>query len=406
MPEYNTYQRIVDGDDPWLLGVPAPGCAVTLDVTGGGNNVQLGNTSASTLNTNGLANSIYVVQVTPSGSLQLSDVAFLAFSAAPAARFAAVLYDDDNGAPGTLLNTGQITTGVVAAGTDSLTNTSTFLNPTGLNANTPYWIGVALDSVVTFMRGPAGTVVNNTYHWLNSFSNGPPAIAPAAAAGVGLSIYGDFLTNDVLETRAYVYTWVSEYGEEGPPSPPTLLDGWSNGVRTIGLWQPPPDDLGILRNLTKVNIYRTVQGSGGSTVFFYVTTLDMGVDIYVDTITDDVVALNDVLTSTNWFPPPAGLQGMTVMQNGMIAGFTKNEIWFCEPFRPHAWPAAYVKTVDFPVVGLGVTNGALVVCTSSCPYVLSGSSPDQVTQYKCSDANPCSSRASILGGVTAVSYMS
>lgn len=406
MPEYNTYQRIVDGDPSWLLGVPAPGCAVTLDVTGGGNNIQLGNTSQSALNFNALGNTIYVTKITPAGSLQLSDVAFSTLFAATAARFAAVLYTDDAGVPGTLLNTGAVVTGVVATGTDLLVNTSTFLNPTGLNADTPYWIGIIIDSAVTIMQGPAGAPVNNVSHWTQTFSSGPAAIAPAATVGAGLNIYGDFLTSDILESRAYVYTWVSEYGEEGPPSPPTLLDGWSNGVWTIGLWQPPPDDTGVLRNLKKLNIYRTIQGTGGTTVFFYVTSVDIGTAIFVDTISDATVALNDVLESTHWFPPPAGLLGITVLQNGMIAGFTKNEVWFCEPFRPHAWPPAYVKTVDFPIVGLGVTSGVLVVCTASVPYTLTGNSPGEMVQYKCSDANPCSSRASILGGTSAVSYMS
>ncbi len=63
-------------------------------------------------------------------------------------------------------------------------------------------------------------------------------------------------------------------------------------------------------------------------------------------------------------------------------------------------------TVDFPIVGLGVTNGTLIVCTNTNPYVISGLAPNQMTEMKCSIPNPCSSRGSIVSGDAAVSYMS
>jgi hypothetical protein len=47
--------------------------------------------------------------------------------------------------------------------------------------------------------------------------------------GVPPSIEGkpDYTGIGVLEARAYVYTWVTEYGEEGPPSPAATNTGWS-----------------------------------------------------------------------------------------------------------------------------------------------------------------------------------
>lgn len=411
MPKYNTYDRILADDDFWLLGVPPPGCAVTLEVSGGGNDLQLGNTSGTGVTVGGNANFIYVMQITPAGDNQIQDVEFvLSATDTPTdgyttARYAAVLFDDNAGKPGTLLNTGKIMTGAVS----TAPNTSAFINPTNLSNNVPYWIGIMTDTDMAFDGGPASaTPVLNFDSWSNTFNNGPPAVAPAVINQnqPGMHLYADLLTSDVIESRAYVYTWVSEYGEEGPPSPPTLLDGWSNGVWTLGLWQPPPNDLGILRNLKKINLYRTVPGQGGATVFFFVEALDIGTDVFVDTKPNSEVALNDQLTSTTWFPPPENLEGFTVMQNGMIAAFTGNEIWFCEPYHPHAWPPGYVLTVDFPIVGLGVTNGALVVCTGANPYVLTGSAPSSMGQNKCAVANPCSSRGSILSGDGAVTYMS
>lgn len=534
MPQYTTYDRIQNGDDPWLLGVPPPGCAPTISVVGGGNDLTLGNNTEAAGQQDAKANRIYLMKVTTPGATQIQSVSIVGSTNAfpdagyPDAHWHAVIYSNSDGKPDVLLNTGQIVTGFQA---DDV-NVSTFVNPTNLEADVDYWIGFALDAPIhAFNVGPAGGPNNHMVSWPNTFTNGPNVTAPVtqlahsqitsdganpvdgdvmviglstytfkntvvavnqikigasvaatlsniehaindsggtpgtdysvpganfyvqaaapASLAIGLTIrsaslgdgsnvpttftpvgsahlsfpdgtlqvgytegltefemFGSFVTSDVIESRSYVYTWVSEYGEEGPPSPPVLLDGWSNATWTLGLWQPPPNDLGVLRNLKKVNIYRTVPGSGGTTVFFFVATVDIGVEEYVDTNPNSTVALNDQLQSTNWFPPPENMQGLTVMQNGMIAGFIGNEVWFCEPYHPHAWPPAYVATVDYPIVGMGLTNGALVVCTSAKPFVFAGTAPASMAQTKCEGVHPCSSRASILGGDGAVTYMS
>jgi hypothetical protein len=399
VPQYNTYDRIAAGQAPWKLGVPPPGCAPIVSGTGGGNNLAIGN--VTTNNTQGwiLGNSVFLQPFTTPGSTQIQDVQFISADSDTTTRWAAVIYQDAGGSPGELLNTGIVQTGV----SSTANNISSFLNPSNLIGNTQYWLGIIIDTQHLVL---GGTIPSTSFP--ATFSNGPPGTAPAGlvANEPGINMWGDFVTSDVLEARAYAYTWLSAYGEEGPPSPPTLLNGWSNGTWTLDLWQPPPDDLGIVRNLKTINIYRTVPGQGGATVFFFVANVPIGTAQYVDTLADNVVALNAQLASTTWFPPPENLQGFKLMQNGMIAAFIGNAVWFCEPYRPHAWPPSYVLTVDFPIVGLGLTNGALVVATSAQPFVITGSAPSQMTQQKCSLANPCSSRASILDGDGAVSYLS
>lgn len=399
MPQYNTYNQIVAAKPPWLLGVPPPGCAPTLAVSGGGNSMTLGNVLQSGPDAELLGNTVYLVPFTTTGATVIQDVQFNLSTVDPGdttTQYAAVVYQDNLGKPGTLLDTGAIVTGVNPTG-----NISAFVNPIGLNTQTQYWLGIISNTQHAVQGGAIPGV-----SFAATFTNGPPGTAPAAAAAAGLQVWGDFLTSDIIEARAYAYTWVSAYGEEGPPSPPTLLNGWSNGTWTLGLWAPPPDDLGVLRNLQSINVYRTVPGQGGATVFFFVATMPIGTATFVDNIPDSTVALNNQLASTNWFPPPANLQGLTVMQNGMVAGFIGNEIWFCEPYRPHAWPPGYVLTVDYTIIGLGFTNGSLVVCTASHPFVITGNTPSQLSQMKCAQPNPCLSRASILNGDGAVSYMS
>lgn len=436
-PQYNTRARIIAGKPAWLLGVPPPGCAPLVTVTGGGDTLQLGNLNTNNTTVWGSANYCFLIQITPTGATQLQDIQFGAQQAFPAALFAAVVYEDNNGVPGALLNSGTTVQGVVTP-----TNESVFVNPSSLLAQTPYWIGIIFDTQIAFSDSGSGAINNVTaVIFANTFSNGPPSTAPAVSGSVGIQLFADCLTSDVVESRAYIYTWVSAYGEEGPPSPPTLTNGWSNGTWTVGLWVPPADDLGVLRNLAVLRLYRTVTATGGATVYYWVADVSLGsTDLdaikvvndspivpasftggvqssmatginppsatYVDTNPDSLVALNVQMPSTNFFPPPGNLQGLVSLPNGMMAGWIGNAVWFCEPYFAHAWPPGYVLTTDFPIVGLGVGSGTIVVCTNARPYVINGISPANMTMQKCSKPEPCNSRASILDGDAAVSYMS
>jgi hypothetical protein len=164
--------------------------------------------------------------------------------------------------------------------------------------------------------------------------------------------------------------------------------------------------MGTLRNIVKTNIYRTMASVQGGTVFFYVGTVAATATTFVDQVTDDVVATNLILPSTTWFGPPATLQGIVAMPNGMMAGFRGNEVWFCEPFRPHAWPAGYVMTTDYPIVGLGVTGITLVACTDTNPQIFTGVNPGVMSQTRIALPEPCTSRGGILPTENGVFYPS
>lgn len=402
-PRYNTRDRIENGDPAWLLGVPAPGCSPGVSVTGGGDAVILG--TDAVVGVPGTitipANTIYLVPVTPEGAVSLTDIAATAASSATG-NFAALLYDDDNGVPNTLLNVGVITATTFADNTDA---TSAFVNPTGLLANTQYWIGFMTDVEVSFYLAdtttPATTVTN-------TFSNGPPAtIVNASSTTAGkMLLYGNGTSDAVLSARSYVYTYETEYGEESAPSPATVETGWSNGTWTIELFQPPPDQLGVTRNLKNLKLYRSVTAQAGATTYFFVAEMAIGTEQYVDEIGDDEVVTNEQLISQLWTPPPEDLLGFVSMPNGMIAGWRANEIWFCEPYRPHAWPASYVLTTEYPIVGLGVSGASVVACTSGAPHVATGVSPGTLTSTRVPSSEPCHSRGSIIGTNEGVYYVS
>jgi hypothetical protein len=100
------------------------------------------------------------------------------------------------------------------------------------------------------------------------------------------------------------------------------------------------------------------------------------------------------------------LRGLVSLPNGMLAGFVGNEVWFCEPYLPHAWPSQYMITVDSEIVGLGPYDTSLVVMTKNQPYILTGTSPGSMTQVKLPMRQPCVSKRSIAFDQYGVLYAS
>jgi hypothetical protein len=226
-----------------------------------------------------------------------------------------------------------------------------------------------------------------------------PSVAPVVVPAGGSS--------GINVTRSYVYTWVSVFGEEGPISPPTVVTGETDDTWAITLTAAAADDLdGPDRDLDNVRIYRTITAANGVASYFLVAEQVITDLTYDDVLTDTVVAANSALQSTLWIAPPTTLRGWVSMPNGVVAGFRENEIWFCEPYRLHAWPATYALAVDYPIVGLGVIGQSLIVCTQSYPFAITGVHPRSMTQAKIMNLEPCLSRGSILSSPEGVYYAS
>jgi len=224
---------------------------------------------------------------------------------------------------------------------------------------------------------------------------------PAPAAAPTLSASGG---SAPTETRAYVYTNISTFGsvtEESAPSPAGTVTCNSTGstVAITGFSAAPTTGY----NITHRRIYRTVVGA--TTVSYQlVVELPVATASYNDT--KAVADLGSLLQTQNWNVPPSDLQGLVAMPNGMLAGFRKNEVWFAEPYYPHAWPDLYTLTVESNIVGLGVFDTTLVVLTNTRPYLITGTSPLSVSQSKLPLPQPCVSKRSIAVDQFGVLYAS
>lgn len=202
-------------------------------------------------------------------------------------------------------------------------------------------------------------------------------------------------------SRAYVYTWVTHYEEEGPPSPPSdVLDVASDQAVRLRAFSPPPTD----RNIKAVRIYRTVSTNDG-TYFRYVNEIALNLTSY-----DDLKAEGDTaerLPSEIWDEPPEDLRGIAKTAGGFLVGFRQNQIYFSEVNQEHAWPAEYMLELPYRVVGLAVQDNVVVACTTGLPYTLTGTKPSEMTTLKLSAQQPALSEQGIVDlGSNGVGFVS
>lgn len=220
-----------------------------------------------------------------------------------------------------------------------------------------------------------------------------PDTAPTAA------INTDGADANVDQVVVYVVTFVTDLGEEGPPSPPSESVTAREGA-TFNLTNIPVPGAGYT-NITRKRIYRSLTSSSAAD-YLYVTEIPSATTSYTDTAGSD--ALNEPLATMNYTPPVATLSGLVGMQNGMMAAFDGNDLYFCEPFMPYAWPVAYSQAVDYKIVGLAAFGQSVLVGTTGIPYLFTGVSPDGMSMERVDFNQSCLSKESMVSVGSGAAY--
>ncbi|RBO54651.1 hypothetical protein DSD19_04550 [Rhodovulum sp. BSW8] len=212
----------------------------------------------------------------------------------------------------------------------------------------------------------------------------PPATAPT------ISTSG---TTDPAEIEdiGYAYTFVTSFNEESAPSPPSSPVEWSDGVTVTveGFAEPAAG-----RGVDRIRIYRSQTSALGDTSLYFVKELTLPASSWDHDLETD--PMQEILPSVDFDMPPDDLAGLTAMPNGMMAGFTGKQLWFCEPYQPHAWPAKYMLTLDYPIVGLASFGSALAIMTKGTPYLAQGTAPETMAMEKMEALLPCVSKDAIV----------
>lgn len=206
-------------------------------------------------------------------------------------------------------------------------------------------------------------------------------------------------TPEVPETRVYAWTWVNKEAgfefESGPSPASAAVDVRIDQSVTLSGREVVPT--GYVA--THWRLYRAVSGT-----YLFVTELVISQTTYTDTVASE--DLGEEMPSLTWLPPPATLRGLINLPNGIMAGFTGRDVYFCDPYHPHAWPVEYNQTVDYPVVGLGRMDTTLAVLTTGTPYFMQGAHPDSMVVVKSDLEQACAAKRSIVSLNGVVLYAS
>ena len=210
--------------------------------------------------------------------------------------------------------------------------------------------------------------------------------------------------NTTAETRVYTFTYVNSWGEESTPYSETNMGPSTEDVypgESVVVTMPTGTINNV--NVTKKRIYRSASGTA-NTSYFFVAEVTLATATYTDSLDGD--DLNEELPSLTWVQPPTTLKGLVGLPNGVMAGFSGNDVYFSEPFRPFAWPTQYTQTVGYPVVGLGVIDTTVVVLTKGRPYFIQGSHPSSSVMVEADVNQACVSKRSIVSMGNYVFYAS
>jgi len=272
----------------------------------------------------------------------------------------------------------------------------------GDNEHRLYWTGEGvyprmshLDAIGTSGVSPAV-----------SYRLGIPAPAALGVSSVNGTIDPDVEPIDV----AYVMTWVSNFGEEGPPSPVTATKTFTPSTQTITITRPslPSGQYAVsaaqgdFPYVAKWRLYRSAVGSTQAS--FLLAKEDA---ITATTFTDSLepAQLLEVLPSESWIEPPnddtttypdGPMQGLIPVANGVFAGFTGKRLCLSEAFLPHAWPISYRITVERDIVAIGTTGNGIVCLTEGKPYFVTGTDPSAMVATEIDLAQSCINKFSVV----------
>lgn len=228
---------------------------------------------------------------------------------------------------------------------------------------------------------------SGTDYPMASYTLGVPAPSTAPVAAVSGTPES---ATALAEDRVYVETYVTTWGEEGMPSD-------ASNVVTVQVGEDVDLTLSTLPtgeySFAHRRIYRSVAGSATSTYLFVAEVTAATTDY-----TDSVLAadLGEEIPSLTYEMPPADLIGLVAGANGVMAGFVGKYAYFCEPYKPHAWPSTYIQPFDADVVAILPFDSSWLVLTKSNPYVVMGSHPDSYVAARQDLQQACVSKRSAI----------
>jgi hypothetical protein len=203
----------------------------------------------------------------------------------------------------------------------------------------------------------------------------------------------------VLETRSYLYTYVTDWGEESAPSPASdLLELDQNDFVDITVAAPPT--AGVYGAITAWRLYRSSTTNQGTAYEFVVEQLVADLTYTDEKLQEELGP--DVCQTLTWTEPREDMVGLCGGANGIMLGYVGKILCACEPYTPYAWPREYEHALQYNIVAIGWTGQAWVVVTEGDTYLVSGADSAQLSEQKLDRSQACVSKRSlksVAGGV-------
>lgn len=232
---------------------------------------------------------------------------------------------------------------------------------------------------------------------------------PADLTSVALSpAQSNNSTTEVPQSRSYIFTYVSYYGEEG-----VNCDAEASQVVDVHTDQSViltfPSNPSGSYNLLKKRVYRT--DAGGT--YRFVADVAIGAGTFTDSGTDATLG-EEIPTSTFDAPaddnsadhPEGPMLGLVSLPNGILAGFSGQTVSFSEAFQPHAYPDEYKLTVKSDIVALAPLNTGLLVLTKEKPAIIQGLDPSSMSMMEVDSSLSCVAKRSVVDMGEFVMYSS
>ena len=272
-----------------------------------------------------------------------------------------------------------------------------------------YWSGDSRDSKGHLLYSYTPLLTNGVnYNPINWYRVGVPApTLPIIIADTSTDHTEEELKDLSDEARIYVYTYVTETGEESAPSPASLITYMPHDMSTAKLVIPDVDiEASISRLITKKRIYRSLTNSNGSADLYFLTDISAITKEYNDALDSDSLNTNDPLPSLGWDEPRTNMKGLGVTANGVNYAFIEKIACFSEPYHPYAWSRNYEVTLNYEIVAMGHYDNYIICATKGTPYLISGIDPASTNIQELPLNEACISKRSMVSMATCVLYAS
>ena len=200
----------------------------------------------------------------------------------------------------------------------------------------------------------------------------------------------------VAESRAYVYTNVSSWGEESAPSPASIGEANTSTLLQVSNFSAVPTGS---YSITARRIYRSVSSSTG-TNYYFVGEIASGITSFFDNV--DIASVGEPLPSLDWDVPPDDLSGLICLPSGALCGFSGKEVCFSVIGAPYAWPQKYRLTCDYNIVAVAAMGQGVIVLTDGYPYFINTGEPESAQMLRLDEEQSCVAARSVVsfgGGV-------